>query len=67
VPVRYLIMIHSNPASRQVWEGFTDEQRAEGFRYYAGLREDLEATGELIVSEALTDPSAATRVTVTGA
>jgi hypothetical protein len=66
VPVKYLIMIHSNPASRQVWEGFTDEQRAEGFKYYAGLREDLEATGELIVTQALADPSTATRVTVTG-
>lgn len=58
-------MIHSNPASRQVWDGFTDEQRAEGFKYYAGLREDLEASGELIASEALADPSTATRVTVT--
>jgi hypothetical protein len=35
--VKYLILIYSNPASREIWEGFTDDQRAEGFRYYAAL------------------------------
>lgn len=64
--MKYLIMIHSNPASREIWEGFTDEQRAEGFRYYAGLREELAASGELIVTQALADPATSTWVTVTG-
>jgi hypothetical protein len=63
-PVKYLILIHSNPASREIWEGFSDDQRAEGFRYYAALTEELAASGELIVSEALADPSLATRVSV---
>jgi hypothetical protein len=63
-PVKYLILIWSNPASRAIWEGFSDDQRAEGFRYYAALVEDLAASGELIVSEALADPSLTKRVSV---
>jgi len=63
-PVKYLILIYSNPASREIWEGFSDDQRAEGYRYYAALTEELAAAGELIVSEALADPSLTTRVTV---
>jgi hypothetical protein len=62
--VKYLILIYSNPASREIWEGFTDDQRAEGFRYYAALTEELAASGELIVSEALADPSLTKRVSV---
>jgi hypothetical protein len=63
-PVKYLILIYSNPASREIWAGFSDDQRAEGFRYYAALTDELAASGELIVSEALADPSLATRVSV---
>lgn len=62
--MKYLILIYSNPASREIWEGFSDDQRAEGYRYYAALTEELAAAGELIVSEALADPSLTTRVTV---
>jgi hypothetical protein len=62
--VKYLILIYSNPASREIWQGFSDDQRAEGFRYYAALTEELAASGELIVSEALADPSLAKRVLV---
>jgi hypothetical protein len=63
-PVKYLVLIYSNPASREIWEGFSDDQRAEGYRYYAALTEELAAAGELIVSEALADPSLTTRVSV---
>jgi hypothetical protein len=62
--VKYLILIYSNPASREIWQGFSDDQRAEGIRYYAALTEELAASGELIVSEALADPSLAKRVLV---
>ena len=62
--MKYLILIYSNPASREIWEGFSDEQRAEGFRYYGALTEELAASGELIVTEALADPSLTRRVTV---
>jgi hypothetical protein len=63
-PVKYLILIYSNPRSRQVFESLPPEQRAEGYRAYAALDEELAASGELIVSEALADPSLARRVTV---
>jgi hypothetical protein len=63
-PVKYLVLIYSNPESRQIWEGFSDDQRAEGYRYYAALTEELASSGELIVSEALADPSLTTRVSV---
>lgn len=61
--MKYLILIYSNPASRAIWAGFSDEQRAEGLGMYAALREELAASGELIVSEALADPSTGKRVT----
>ena len=62
--MKYLVLIYSNPESRQIWEGFSDDQRAEGYRYYAALTEELAAAGELIVSEALADPLLTTRVSV---
>jgi hypothetical protein len=62
--VKYVILIYSNPTSRKLWESFSDAERAEGFQAYAALDEDLAASGELIVSEALADPSTATRVAV---
>jgi hypothetical protein len=62
--VKYLILIYSNPASRAIWESFSDDQRAEGYRYYAALTEELAASGELIVTEALADPSLTRRVSV---
>jgi hypothetical protein len=63
--VKYLILIWSNPASRKAWDGFSDGERAEGYRAYAALTEELAASGELIVTEALADPSQASRVSVT--
>jgi hypothetical protein len=62
--VKYLILIWSNPASREIWEGFSAEERREGLTAYAALTEDLEASGELIVTEALADPSLTKRVSV---
>ena len=62
--MKYVILIWSNPTSRKLWESFSDDERAEGFQAYAALDEELTASGELIVSEALADPSAATRVSV---
>jgi hypothetical protein len=61
--VKYLILIYSNPKSREVWDGFSRDQRAAGLREYAALHESMVASGELIVSEALADPSLAKRVT----
>ncbi|HET9386842.1 MAG TPA: YciI family protein [Gemmatimonadales bacterium] len=62
--MKYLILIYSNPLSRQMWEAFSPDERAEGFKYYAALTEDLTASGELVVSEALADISTTKRVHV---
>lgn len=62
--MKYLILIYSNPWSRQLWEGFSTDERAEGFQAYAALTEDLAATGELVAAEALADVSTARRVHV---
>jgi hypothetical protein len=62
--VKYLILIYSNPQSRQAWEGFSDAERAEGLQAYAALNEELAASGELIVTEALADPSLTKRISV---
>jgi hypothetical protein len=62
VVVKYLILIYGNPASREIWASFSDEERAEGYGVYAALGEDLAASGELIVSEALADPSLSRRI-----
>lgn len=63
--MKYMILIHSNPQSREIWEGFSDAQRAEGYGVYAALNEDLVASGELIVSEALADASLSKRLPAT--
>ena len=60
--MKYLILIHSNPQSREIWESFTDQQRSEGYAYYAALNDELIASGEMIVSEALADPSMGRRL-----
>jgi len=61
--VKYLILIYGNPESRRLWESFSAEERAEGLSAYSALTESLAASGELIVSEALSDPSMTKRVT----
>jgi hypothetical protein len=61
---KYLILIYSNPTSRELWQQFSDEERAAGFGAYAVLTDDIAAAGELIVNEALADPSLTKRVTV---
>jgi len=62
--VKYLILIYTNPTSRKVWEGLSDAQRAAFGRGHAALNEALAASGELVVSEGLADPSLAKRVSV---
>jgi hypothetical protein len=61
--VRYMILIHSNPHFDERWAKLSATERDDfGRRHYA-LSDALADSGELIVSEALTDPSLAKRVT----
>jgi hypothetical protein len=62
--MNYLILIHSNPETRKVWESMSEDERSEGFGVYAALHQSLVASGELIVSGPLADPSLARRITV---
>jgi hypothetical protein len=62
--VKYVILIYSNPASREIWETMPAEQRKVGLAGYEALEAELEASGELLVSEALAEPSRAKRVSV---
>ena len=62
--MKYVILLYENPAMREVWQSLPEAERAEGVGVYAALDADLAASGELVVSEALADPSLGTRVTV---
>jgi hypothetical protein len=64
--VKFAILIYHNPQSQEIWDRLTPEQRAEGLRAYAGLDEDLAASGEMIVSQALADASHGKRVSTSG-
>jgi hypothetical protein len=63
--MKYVVLIYSNARSRELWQQFSETERGEGLAYYAKLTEELAASGELVVSHALADPSTATRVAVT--
>jgi len=62
--VKYAILIYGNPQSRQVWQAGSESDQAEGLRAYAALNEELAASGELIVTEALAGPSLTRHITV---
>ena len=62
--MKYLILIHSNPGFLALWERLSDAERIEFGRGHFALTDDLAASGELIVSEGLADPSLAKRVSV---
>jgi hypothetical protein len=62
--MKYLILIYTNPASRAAWERFSEADRAAGFQAYERLTEELAASGELIVTEALADASQGRSVAV---
>jgi hypothetical protein len=63
--MQYVILIHHNPATRQVWLDFSPEQQQEGMAAYQVLVDELTASGELVVTQALGEPETASRVGVT--
>ena len=62
--MKYLLMIYVNPESRAIWEALPESEQAVGVAAHAALLEELAASGELIVSEALADQSMAKRVSI---
>lgn len=62
--MKYLILIHSNPRSRALWETLTDEQRMDFGRAHMELSRSLAEQGILVASEGLADHALTTRVTL---
>ena len=62
--MRFVILIWHNPDARELWRQLSVQQREAGLSAYAALNEDLEASGEMVVSSALADPELAKRVIV---
>jgi hypothetical protein len=62
--MKYLILIHHNQQARDLWASMSSEEQAEGIQAHAELVRDLVESGEMVLSEALADPSQAKRVLV---
>jgi hypothetical protein len=57
--VKYLILIHSNEATRQAWAGMTEQQRLDMARAHRDFGQSLIDSGQLVHSEALDGPESA--------
>ena len=55
--MKFLILISHNEKTRAAWETMSPEGRTRAVKEHVSLVEDLAESGELIVSEALADPS----------
>jgi hypothetical protein len=64
--MKYVILIHSNPTSRQVFDTWTPEQQNQFSRDHMTLGADLAASGELVHSEGLVGPTESKWVHVEG-
>ncbi|GAA1973445.1 YciI family protein [Kitasatospora viridis] len=61
--MKFVISLHINPA---VLDALTDEEKAAIGAGHGAFIEELKASGELILTQALVDPSQAAVVTVRG-
>ncbi|PRX48257.1 hypothetical protein B0I33_10471 [Prauserella shujinwangii] len=59
--MKYLLLIYSSPAT---WNALSQQERDRVAREHAELDAELIATGELLASEALADPSRSSAVRV---
>jgi hypothetical protein len=62
--MKYMILIHSNENSLDLWDKMTDEERENFGRGHLRLTQEMAESGELIVSEGLADPELAKWVSV---
>ncbi|MBI1757956.1 MAG: YciI family protein [Actinobacteria bacterium] len=62
--MKYMILINHNQEAREAWAGMSEAERAIGYGAHAALHDDLAESGEMVVAEALADPSQARRVLV---
>jgi hypothetical protein len=63
--LKYVILIHGNPASRAAWERLSQSERQSGLDAYEALTRTLAASGELLAAEALDDPGTGHRLPAT--
>ncbi len=57
--MKYIILIHSNEQSPQLWDTLTEQQQMDFGRGHLKLTEEMAEAGELVVSEGLADPAPA--------
>lgn len=60
--MKYVILIYRNPQSLEIFDAFSEAERRRGLQAYARLNEELSASGELILTEALAAGSLGKRV-----
>jgi hypothetical protein len=60
--VRYVVLIYHNPESLKIWDALSADERHEGLGAYRALNDDLEASGELVVTHALAPPARGRRL-----
>lgn len=61
--MKFLLIMHMNPA---VWNALTDEERAEVGNGHRAFIDTITQSGEMIITQALADPSQSTVVRVRG-
>ena len=61
--MKFLLIMHMNP---DVWSALTEDQRNEVMSGHGGFIETVTASGEMILTQALADPSQSAVVRVRG-
>lgn len=62
--MRYVILIYHNKQAQDVWETLSEAERGARIHAHVDLVNDLVDSSEMVLSEALTDPSQGKRVLV---
>jgi hypothetical protein len=65
-PVKYLIMVQSNPMSMAHWDALTDQEKEDFGRAHYALTDALQDSGHLVTSAGLAPVETAKQVTVRG-
>jgi hypothetical protein len=61
--VKFLLIMHMNP---QVWDALTEEERNDVMDGHGAFMETIKASGEMVSTAALSDPSTSAVVRVRG-
>ena len=62
--MKYLIMLYGNSMTREWWASLSDAEKNEAAGGHFAINEALAASGEMIVTQALADPSTGQRVSL---